>query len=109
MRYANGFILAIIGCLCLAKGLYLLGGVWLFLGGLVASWRMRVELILLVLRLALEVSGGYGEVYWYPSRGGVRWGVIRGRFWMSHWLRLRPETFGDFARAARTTGLGPDV
>ncbi len=67
MRYANGFILAIIGCLCLAKGLYLLGGVWLFLGGLVASWRMRVELILLVLRLALEVSGGYGEVYWYPS------------------------------------------
>ena len=109
MRYLNGFILLCIGGVCLVKGLYAVGSVWLILGVFVVSWRLRVELVLVTLWLALEVSDGYSQVYWYPSKGGVSWGVVRGRFWMSHWLRLTRKTFPDFARAARTTGLGPDV
>ena len=109
MRYLNGFILLCIGGVCVVKGLYAVGAVWLTLGSLVASWRLRVELVLVTLRLALEVSGGYSQIYWYPSRGGVSWGVVRGRFWMSHWLRLTRSTFSDFARAARTTGLRSDL
>lgn len=109
MRYLNGFILLCTGGVCFIKGLYAVGFVWLLLGTLVASSRLRVELVLLTLRLALEVSDGYSQVYWYPSKGGVSWGVVRGRFWMSHWLRLSRKTFSDFARSARTTGLRSDL
>jgi len=104
MRHSYTLLLLIISSACVWREMYDLGLAW-FAFGVLSSSRVRTELMIWTLRLGMNFLRPDEHLYWYLDRGGVEWGFVRGRLWMSHWMRMNDKSFDDFAKAARTRGL----